>query len=65
MSRVGNNPITIPEDVTVDVTDSVITVKGKLGEIKQSFSDVWEYVSGFSAKFCVECAMFRPKICIF
>ena len=40
MSRVGNNPITIPEDVTVDVNENVITVKGKLGEIKQSFSDV-------------------------
>ena len=40
MSRVGNNPITVPEDVTIDVTDNLITVKGKLGEIKQSFSDV-------------------------
>ena len=40
MSRVGNNPITIPEDVTVDVNENVITVKGKLGEIKQSFSDI-------------------------
>jgi len=40
MSRVGNNPITVPEDVTVDVADNVITVKGKLGEIKQTFSDV-------------------------
>ena len=40
MSRVGNNPITVPEDVTIDVTDSIITVKGKLGEIKQSFSDI-------------------------
>jgi len=40
MSRVGNNPITVPEDVTIDVIDNVIIVKGKLGEIKQSFSDV-------------------------
>ena len=40
MSRVGNNPITVPEGVTIDVADNVITVKGKLGEIKQTFSDV-------------------------
>ena len=40
MSRVGNNPVSVPEDVTVDVTDNVITVKGKLGEIKQDFSGV-------------------------
>ena len=40
MSRVGNNPVSVPEDVTVDVTDNVITVKGKLGEIQQDFSGV-------------------------
>jgi len=40
MSRIGNNPIAIPEGVTVDIKDDVVTVKGKLGELTQSFSGV-------------------------
>lgn len=40
MSRIGKNPVTIPQGVTVDVKDNVITVKGKLGELTQDFSDV-------------------------
>ena len=40
MSRVGNNPISVPKDVTIDVTENVVTVKGKLGEIQQDFSGV-------------------------
>ena len=32
MSRIGKSPISIPEGVTVDIKDNVITVKGKLGE---------------------------------
>lgn len=40
MSRIGNNPIAIPEGVTVDVNDNVVTVKGKLGELTQEFSNV-------------------------
>jgi len=40
MSRIGNNPVAIPEGVTVDVKDNVITVKGKLGELTQSFDTV-------------------------
>ena len=40
MSRIGNNPITIPEGVTVEVNDNVITVKGKLGELSQEFEGV-------------------------
>ena len=40
MSRVGKNPITIPEGVSVEVSDNKIIVKGKLGEIEQEFSDV-------------------------
>ncbi len=40
MSRIGKSPITIPAGVTVDVKDSEIVVKGKLGELKQTFSDV-------------------------
>ena len=40
MSRIGNNPVAIPEGVTIDVKDNVVTVKGKLGELKQEFSNV-------------------------
>ena len=40
MSRIGKNPVAIPEGVTVDVKDNVITVKGKLGELTQEISDV-------------------------
>jgi len=40
MSRIGNNPVAIPEGVTVDVKDSVVTVKGKLGELTQSYDSV-------------------------
>ncbi len=40
MSRIGNNPIAIPEGVTVEVKDSVVTVKGKLGELTQNFDTV-------------------------
>jgi large subunit ribosomal protein L6 len=40
MSRIGKNPITIPEGVTVDVKDGMVTVKGKLGELTQEFSDI-------------------------
>ena len=40
MSRIGNSPIAIPEGTTAEVQDNVITVKGKLGELSQEFSDV-------------------------
>ncbi|MBT8297466.1 MAG: 50S ribosomal protein L6 [Maribacter sp.] len=40
MSRIGNNPIAIPEGVTVEVKDNEVTVKGKLGELNQEFSGV-------------------------
>ena len=40
MSRIGKSPVTIPEGVTIDINDSVITVKGKLGELSQDFSGV-------------------------
>ncbi|OYU84239.1 MAG: 50S ribosomal protein L6 [Flavobacterium sp. BFFFF2] len=40
MSRIGKNPITIPAGVTVDVTSTVITVKGKLGQLTQEYADV-------------------------
>ena len=39
MSRIGKNPIAIPADVTVDVKDSIVTVKGKLGQLTQNFTN--------------------------
>jgi large subunit ribosomal protein L6 len=40
MSRIGKNPVVIPAGVTVEVADAVITVKGKLGQLTQEYSDV-------------------------
>jgi len=40
MSRIGKSPITVPEGVTVEIKDNVITAKGKLGELTQPYSDV-------------------------
>lgn len=40
MSRIGKNPIEIPQGVTVDIKDNVITVKGSLGELSETFSEV-------------------------
>ena len=41
MSRIGKMPIAIPAGVTVNIDDKehVITVKGKLGELSQKYSD--------------------------
>ncbi|WP_289038980.1 50S ribosomal protein L6 [uncultured Zobellia sp.] len=40
MSRIGNNPVAIPEGVTVEVKENEVVVKGKLGELIQEFSAV-------------------------
>lgn len=40
MSRIGKNPVAIPEGVTLEINDNVVTVKGKLGELTQEFSGV-------------------------
>lgn len=39
MSRIGKNPIALPQGVEVSVNDNVVTVKGKLGELTQSISE--------------------------
>ena len=39
MSRIGKNPVSIPQGVDVNVNENIITVKGKLGELTQSISD--------------------------
>jgi len=40
MSRIGNNPINVPKEVTVEIQPTQITVKGKLGELTQDYSAV-------------------------
>jgi len=40
MSRIGNDPVKIPEGVNVDIQEESITVKGKLGELTQSYDQV-------------------------
>ena len=39
MSRIGNNPITLPEGITFDFKENVVTIKGKLGELSQEIKD--------------------------
>ena len=39
MSRIGSNPITLPEGVTFEINENVVTVKGKLGELSQEITD--------------------------
>ncbi len=39
MSRIGKSPIAIPDGVTVEIKDNVVTVKGKLGELTQTIED--------------------------
>ena len=40
MSRIGNNPISIPEGVSVDIQPDKIIIKGKLGELTQAYDVV-------------------------
>jgi len=40
MSRIGKNPITIPEGVTVEIKDNLVTAKGKLGELTQEIDEI-------------------------
>ncbi|MBP5259198.1 MAG: 50S ribosomal protein L6 [Paludibacteraceae bacterium] len=42
MSRIGKLPISLPKGVTVTVADSVVTVKGPKGELKQSINPAIE-----------------------
>lgn len=38
MSRIGREPITIPEGVTIQVEGNKVTVKGKLGTLTKTFN---------------------------
>jgi large subunit ribosomal protein L6 len=40
MSRIGKNPVVVPADVTIEIANGVISVKGKNGKLTQEFSDV-------------------------
>ena len=46
MSRIGKNPVVIVPGVTVSFADGIITVKGKLGQLTQEYSDVTVTVEG-------------------
>lgn len=39
MSRIGKNPVSIPQGVDVNINDNIITVKGKLGELTQEIAE--------------------------
>lgn len=39
MSRIGKSPVSIPAGVEVNIAGTVVTVKGKLGELSQDLSD--------------------------
>jgi large subunit ribosomal protein L6 len=39
MSRIGKSPISLPSDVTFEINDNVVTVKGKLGALSQELVD--------------------------
>ena len=39
MSRVGKNPVAVPDGVTVEIIDSILNVKGKLGQQSLTISD--------------------------
>ena len=39
MSRIGKNPVTVPDGVSVDIVGALVTAKGKLGELSAQFTD--------------------------
>jgi large subunit ribosomal protein L6 len=40
MSRIGNNPISIPEGVSIEIQPNLLVVKGKLGELSQPYDTI-------------------------
>ena len=40
MSRIGKNPIALPDGVTITIQPDHITVKGKMGELTQAYDTV-------------------------
>lgn len=39
MSRIGKNPVSIPQGVNVDINNNLVTVKGNLGVLTQTISE--------------------------
>jgi len=39
MSRIGKNPVAIPDGVTVDIAGQVVTAKGKQGQLSATLAD--------------------------
>ena len=39
MSRIGKNPVEIPDGVSVDISGQVVTAKGKQGELSATLAD--------------------------
>jgi len=39
MSRIGNNPVTLPEGITFEMNENVVTIKGKMGELSQEITE--------------------------
>ena len=39
MSRVGKQPVLLPQGVDINILNNTILVKGKKGELKNSFPD--------------------------
>lgn len=39
MSRIGKNPVSIPQGVNVDINNNLVTVKGNLGDLTQTISE--------------------------
>ena len=39
MSRIGKNPVKVPDGVTVEVTGQTVKAKGKLGELSETMVD--------------------------
>ena len=39
MSRIGKNPVTVPDDVSVEIAGQVVTARGKLGEFTVTVVD--------------------------
>ena len=39
MSRIGQNPVSLPSGVTIDIAGQIVTAKGKLGELSLTLVD--------------------------
>ncbi len=44
MSRVGKNPVEVPQGVNVQLADGILSAKGKLGELKMPVSEYVDVV---------------------